>query len=839
MGVAGEARAEGETEPSPAAAGRRVGPPRFLRPGRDRWALLAVLLLGGLAAWNRVAFDTWIARFDLYTFFVPWYGHLGEQLRQGHLPGWNPHLFGGTPFAGDPESGWMYFPAMLAFTLLPVLQAFQGMLVLHLAIAGASTYALARTLGIGPAGAMVATVAYLVGPLLQWNSYCCLVLNQCAVWMPLAFLGVELALRAGRWRDRVVPWFLTGFAVAQIFAGWVGEGWLVAPLAIAAWIAYRALLSPPAGDPAPLARLANAVATGAATMGLGLALGAAGILPRLEVNAASNLAGANYTGRGAEGILNPPWSAEHLLMQILGSGYPHRSAALGGAVVVLAILAPFVAGRRFAVPFWAGLTLVAMALTLPPGPLHRLFYLVPRFQELHEHDAWRVYTVAILGPALMAGATVEALPAWRGKVGRLPLLLLPAAAIAAATLWVRPVEGFVGWPPLLAAALATLLVALFVAWPFRPGEPFGGWPRWLAVAAVLLVFAQPTGLELTGSWLGWPADPTWQGNWQPQPVVAESLQAEVRPTDPGGAGDFLQAQQAAHGPFRYVGYGGIGYPGDEARQASYMGRRFDPNVRALLVNGRPMFLGLNEIQGYNPIELARYDAFMSALNGRPQNYHTAYLWPSGTGSPLLDLLDLRYALVDASLPQDRADVVALANGGKPVFANDRVIVYERNPASRHAWLVHDVRPAPAKDALSPFADGSLDPFTVAFVEGAPPQTAPAAGPESATVTAWADDRLTLDVTATAPGLLVVSEAYADGWVARVDGKPAPIQPTDVWLSGVPVPAGRHTVELAYEPRSLRIGLAVSGLAYAAMAAALVWAGWARRSLSTGPLGRRP
>jgi hypothetical protein len=33
---------------------------------------------------------------------------------------WNPHQFSGTPFAGDPESGWTYLPAMLWFTLLPL-----------------------------------------------------------------------------------------------------------------------------------------------------------------------------------------------------------------------------------------------------------------------------------------------------------------------------------------------------------------------------------------------------------------------------------------------------------------------------------------------------------------------------------------------------------------------------------------------------------------------------------------------------------------------------------------------------------------------------------------------
>ncbi|HET7093695.1 MAG TPA: YfhO family protein, partial [Thermomicrobiales bacterium] len=311
------------------------------------------------------------------------------------------------------------------------------------------------------------------------------------------------------------------------------------------------------------------------------------------------------------------------------------------------------------------------------------------------------------------------------------------------------------------------------------------------------------------------------------PIVMESLEREISPSDPGGAGDFLLARQAADGPFRYVGYGGMAYPGDTARRANYMERRFDPGVQAILVNGRPMLLGLDEIQGYDPIELARYAEFMRALNGADQNYHTAYLLASGTGSPLLDLLDVRYALVDAALPQDRPDVVALANGGRKVFANDHVIVYERQPNARRAWIVHDVRPADRDDPVAPIADGTVDPFRTAFVEGAPPAVAPATGPESATITQDDGDTISVDVTATAPGLLVLSEPYASGWQATIDGKPAPILPTDLLLRGVPIPTGEHRVALRYAPPPLRIGLAISAVAGAAMLAAFAWAGWRR------------
>jgi hypothetical protein len=50
--------------------------------------------------------------------------------------------------------------------------------------------------------------------------------------------------------------------------------------------------------------------------------------------------------------------------------------------------------------------------------------------------------------------------------------------------------------------------------------------------------------------------------------------------------------------------------------------------------------------------------------------------------------------------------------------------------------------------------------------------------------------------------LVYSESFFPGWKAEVDGQPASVFRTDGVLLGIPVPAGEHTVVLAYRPPSL-------------------------------------
>jgi hypothetical protein len=258
-----------------------------------------------------------------------------------------------------------------------------------------------------------------------------------------------------------------------------------------------------------------------------------------------------------------------------------------------------------------------------------------------------------------------------------------------------------------------------------------------------------------------------------------------------------------------------------------MERRYEPNIQAILVNGRPIYLGLYDIQGYNPLHLSRYDEFMAALNGARQDYHTAFLLPSAAGSPLLDLLDVRYLLVDATLPQDREDVAALTAGRHEVFRTPEVVVYERDASLPHAWIVHDVRPAARGEALAPLTSGAVDPYQTAFVEGTPPTTAAPADPtsESARATRYQPDALTLETKATAPGLLVVSEVYESGWKAYVDGAAVPVLATDHALRGVPLPAGAHTVELRYQPLALTIGLPLSLVTAGVMLVVFVIAGW--------------
>jgi hypothetical protein len=79
--------------------------------------------------------------------------------------------------------------------------------------------------------------------------------------------------------------------------------------------------------------------------------------------------------------------------------------------------------------------------------------------------------------------------------------------------------------------------------------------------------------------------------------------------------------------------------------------------------------------------------------------------------------------------------------------------------------------------------------------------------------AYSQNRLTLTAETNRPAVLVVADAWADGWQATVDGRPTPLFHANHAFRGVIVPAGRHQVALRYAPRVWRIAwlLALAGL----------------------------
>ena len=79
------------------------------------------------------------------------------------------------------------------------------------------------------------------------------------------------------------------------------------------------------------------------------------------------------------------------------------------------------------------------------------------------------------------------------------------------------------------------------------------------------------------------------------------------------------------------------------------------------------------------------------------------------------------------------------------------------------------------------------------------------------------DGSTYEVSTEHDGMFVLSEVwYPDGWKATVDGINVPLVRANYILRALPISAGRHTVELRFEPSGRKLAGLVSGLGSAVL-----------------------
>jgi hypothetical protein len=189
-------------------------------------------------------------------------------------------------------------------------------------------------------------------------------------------------------------------------------------------------------------------------------------------------------------------------------------------------------------------------------------------------------------------------------------------------------------------------------------------------------------------------------------------------------------------------------------------------------------------------------------------------------SRYFDMLNVRYVLTRPGLEVPR-DYKLLA-------AAEGLHLYENPSAMPRVFLVGEAIMASGEaDALRILSDPDFDPRGSAVV------TAPISGIEasesgSARITEAKLNSISIEVSAPSGALLVLSDNYYPGWLARIDGAPIEILRANHTMRAVAIPAGRHIVSLVFSPPSF-IWSCRASLAAAAVIIALMLGSWLRRS----------
>jgi hypothetical protein len=231
-----------------------------------------------------------------------------------------------------------------------------------------------------------------------------------------------------------------------------------------------------------------------------------------------------------------------------------------------------------------------------------------------------------------------------------------------------------------------------------------------------------------------------------------------------------------------------------------------------------MHFGFSQVGGEHGNQLQRWNEVLGIDAKGAVDWHNLSERPV-----FLNAIGVRYIV--SRVPMQLYNV----NEDRPVSGLHLVyqgsaFVYRNDAALPLAALVPSVqRVANAEQGMEAMRSEHWDPRQVAIIEGAgtlPVRdhvagvTEHAAG--SVRATAVEPDHIALQVHADEPALLVLTENYADGWVARVDGRETTILRTDHTLRGVPVAAGDHQVVFDFVPRPFYTGMWISTISWLAI-----------------------
>jgi hypothetical protein len=208
---------------------------------------------------------------------------------------------------------------------------------------------------------------------------------------------------------------------------------------------------------------------------------------------------------------------------------------------------------------------------------------------------------------------------------------------------------------------------------------------------------------------------------------------------------------------------------------------------------------------------------------RGSDYVTRLRWGEGATPvkiavratlPEGELMVRGLSLIDERTGGFQALVVSDQSRFRLVHSGD-VKIYENLDLLPRAFLVHDAVPVTDDEqALERMRGPGFDPSLEAVLSsdtGGYPSGMREGASETDIVrlTRYTPEQVEVDVTAGAPGLLILSDAWYPGWEASVDGELVPIHRADILFRAVAVDAGSYKVVFSFRPASLKIGGGVS------------------------------
>jgi hypothetical protein len=216
---------------------------------------------------------------------------------------------------------------------------------------------------------------------------------------------------------------------------------------------------------------------------------------------------------------------------------------------------------------------------------------------------------------------------------------------------------------------------------------------------------------------------------------------------------------------------------------------------------------IEEVQGYNPVQLMRYWSYWRSLPTRVSQTIRATVATEVPPPSTLNLFQVGWVerVIGGELPEHLRNEVLVAK-------NDFWLIRIRDvPSKATAFSAWEIVGS-AEDARRAVTRSTFDPAETLVLEDDPGVPEAASAGRDHVVFDWVDpSRARIEVDLAVPSVILVRIPYDVMWTATIDGEEAAVFPADYVMQGLSVDAGAHTIELAYRDPWVMRGLLGSGI----------------------------
>lgn len=685
---------------------------------------------------------------DLSNMFRIWLDFAKSSVRAGEFPLWNPYLFSGASFISDPQPALFYPPTWLAL-FMPTTRALGIILVFHIWWASVGTYGWLRSMNCSRwasiSGAAIFAFSGYTFARVQAGHIGVITTGS---WLPWGLWMVDRLTDSDsfRWRDLSFGAICVGMA---LLAGHIATAFYVL-LMIGVYAIYKSWRSNKKKTSSTFSRIIFMFV-------MGFVLSSVQLIPFIKsITSSTRLGSADYEFASRFSwpvgylvtLLVPNFFGEPVKTGYWGDGVYDEMIFYVGVLALFLLPLAWKAVRRGR--FW--IITGACSLVIAFGGYsiaHRLLVrFIPFFSSLRAPArAGFIFTIAM---AVLAGLAITALQEADPKTREEWL-----------NIYRKPWIGF-----LIAGAIMVVVAGfLLYAWGRDTNSAAG---RFWHLANQTSMFCVLLGLSFA-----------WVRAWNVSVLTKwlPILAAAIILFDLWSLG--TQVVQVVPAPLN--AYWRIVSENTDANT----GRVLPWGLDILQQNGA-MSYSVRSVFGYNPMEDQEYN-----------DYTTSVADPR---AKVYDLLNVAYVSTDSPIELDEGDTLSL------LAKEHGVRIYSRSTAMPRVWMAAETVQVEDKNILDYINDSSYNPLQTTIV--LPGETC--SGKEPGTVQIKQEELNNLTATVDSNGGMVVfSERFAPGWQAFIDGKNVSLYRVDGLLRGVCAPAGKHSIELKYQPAFLAWGVVLS------------------------------